>query len=165
MCDGSLRLSHPPPTPVPRRCFRESVWCGGSIGRRWFRACCSNGVAFHTGVAATLDNVVEQFAPESEQPLDECFVEDPRANLRAIVVFTMRGVGLLLAYTRDPSWVRAMSVQDLEVLSFLCGDGGVLSHLPGADDAAKAAESTVASRRRRDPPDLAEVRAALQRSV
>ena len=71
MCDGSLHS-------------RESVWCGGSIGRRWLRVCCSNGVAFSHRCGRHIGNVVEQFAPESEQPLDECFVEDPRANLRAI---------------------------------------------------------------------------------
>jgi hypothetical protein len=110
-------------------------------------------------------HVVEQFTPESEQPLDVCFLEDPKANLRAIVVFTMRGVGLLFAYTRDPSWVRAMSVDDLEVLVFLCGNDCVLSPLQGADDAAKAAESTITSRCRRDPPDLGEIRAALQAAL
>jgi hypothetical protein len=150
-------------------------------GARWiyfiyfFYCCCWLGVFFFfrlfsfffekKGVAATLANVVEQFTPESEQPLDVCFLEDPKANLRAIVMFTMRGVGLLFAYTRDPSWVRAMSVDDLEVLVFLCGDDCVLSPVQGADDAAKAAESTITSRCRRDPPDLGEIRAALQAAL
>jgi hypothetical protein len=102
------------------------------------------------GVSLILDNVAYQFSPEDEQDglPDRVFLEDPRANLQAIVLFSMRGLGLFLAARTSPDpRLGDMSVGELEVLTFLCEPGGVLDALPGAEGIAKAAAGVIPLRR------------------